>query len=426
MSSATAIDDATENSDPAPLSRVVGLDAARGLAVLGMFAVHVGPHPGEPGAGWLEIFSGRSSALFAVLAGVSLALLSGGERMPAGRAGRRVLVRIGARAVVIALIGLALVQLRTPVMVILFYYGVFFLLSLPLLRLRPRTLALIAFAWAIAGPIVSFLIRERLAQNSFGGSPAFAMFGSWSGVREAFEMTLLTGAYPVLTWMPFLLAGLALGRIGIRSMRPALPLGVGAALLALGYGGSWLAQHPLGGRRHLLDMLTAMLAESGTSLDAGKLLDAGGGFGAVPTTSWWWLTVASPHSGTPFDILGATGVAFAVLGALLAVAARLRAPLYPLIAAGSCALSLYVLQIVAIHLLMPVPDDPDVPLPDSGLHQPSWQLLTLFVAGSLLLATLWRSLFRRGPIEWALHELTLRFTTLLLPSRRPSANYSGT
>ena len=56
---------------------------------------------------------------------------------------------------------------------------------------------------------------------------------------------LLTGAYPVLTWMPFLLAGMAIGRLGpVRSSGPLIAGGPVGALV--GYRGSWLAVDVLG------------------------------------------------------------------------------------------------------------------------------------------------------------------------------------
>ncbi|MER7105260.1 hypothetical protein ABT383_37640, partial [Streptomyces humidus] len=60
----------TAKERPAPMARLVGVDLARALAVFGMFAVHVGPFP-TPGGGvgdwFLELASGRASALFATL-----------------------------------------------------------------------------------------------------------------------------------------------------------------------------------------------------------------------------------------------------------------------------------------------------------------------------------------------------------------------
>lgn len=62
--------------------RIVGVDVARGIALLGMFSVHVfGAFgaAGSPTYAWM-FAGGRSSATFAVTAGIGLAFTTGGRR----------------------------------------------------------------------------------------------------------------------------------------------------------------------------------------------------------------------------------------------------------------------------------------------------------------------------------------------------------
>lgn len=68
--------------------RLVGLDAARFLALLGMMATHLLATRSDSGdPTWVaEVLSGRASALFALLAGVSLSLMTGGPRPLRGEA----------------------------------------------------------------------------------------------------------------------------------------------------------------------------------------------------------------------------------------------------------------------------------------------------------------------------------------------------
>ncbi|QLY31438.1 heparan-alpha-glucosaminide N-acetyltransferase domain-containing protein [Nocardia huaxiensis] len=407
------------------LPRVLALDAARAIAVLGMFAVHMGPSTElSDQASWLSVFEGRASALFAVLAGVSVALLSGGDRPTRDRT-RLGALRIAVRAVLVVLVGLALAQLESSigVLIILVYYGLFFLCALPLLRLRGRTLALIAVVWAVAGPVVSFLIRSPM-ETTYLGNPTFDMFTSLTGVRALAESLLLTGIYPVMTWMPFIIAGMALGRIGIRSVRPAAVIGLGAVLAVLGHGGSWVAQQVLGGRDRLVEVMLPEAAELGLSDSYLDLVLDGSSFGTVGTNSWWWLTIDTPHSGTPFDIFAVTGSALLVIGVLLLVTPRAHMALRPLISAGSCALSLYILHLVALWVLAPLPDYSaiidyasleELPPPPSGIHEPGWSMLGLVAIGGVVLATLWRSVFRRGPAEWLLHGVSLGIAKRVVP-----------
>ena len=62
--------------------RLVGIDAARGLALIGLMAIHLLPSEDElthdPSLSF-TLFHGNSAALFALLAGVGLALSTGGQ-----------------------------------------------------------------------------------------------------------------------------------------------------------------------------------------------------------------------------------------------------------------------------------------------------------------------------------------------------------
>ncbi|WP_026122766.1 heparan-alpha-glucosaminide N-acetyltransferase domain-containing protein, partial [Nocardiopsis halotolerans] len=126
---------------PARKGRIDGIDAARALAVFGMFAVHLGVEsmgllsPEDYAWDVHGVVRGNSSALFAFLAGVSLAMMTGRTRPVAGDPLRAAVVRILTRAVLIGVLGLGLDLLGVPVAVILTYYAGFFVLALPLLRL---------------------------------------------------------------------------------------------------------------------------------------------------------------------------------------------------------------------------------------------------------------------------------------------------
>src|SRR5690349_13078294 len=105
--------------------RLIGIDLARGLAVFGMNSAHVGPDVtvGGPVGFLLETARGRSSALFALLAGFSLVIITGRPQPRTGTAGRQAVARIMIRAVVLVVLGYALTALDTGVDVILSFYG---------------------------------------------------------------------------------------------------------------------------------------------------------------------------------------------------------------------------------------------------------------------------------------------------------------
>ncbi|GAA3766408.1 DUF418 domain-containing protein [Streptomyces chiangmaiensis] len=383
------------------MGRLIGIDLARGLAVFGMYAAHVGPDVtvGGPVGFLLELARGRSSALFAVLAGFSLIIITGRPLPRTGRPGRQAMVRIMIRTVVIGVLGYGLTALGTSVDVILSFYALLFLVVLPLYRLRAGALAAVAATGAVIMPLVLHAIQASIedgnwAQSVIDRDPLARITGT-DGIVEL----LFTGSYPVLTWIPFLVAGMALARLdltrpGIRS-RMAL---TGGVLALLGYGGSWLALHLV---PHALTAVAA--ATDGGSASSAWWSDTVGEPGSH--TPLAWLLVAVPHSQTTFSIVGNTGVAVMVVAACLTVAdrlPRLTRLATPVASVGRMALTVYVLHIVALWFFSDVwyvaliQDETMSALP----------VLLGFIASAALLASVWACFFRRGALEHLLHLAT--------------------
>jgi uncharacterized membrane protein len=370
---------------PGSRARIVGVDLARAVAVLGMFASHVGPDPEAGGVNTiLQAASGRASALFAFLAGVSLVLLSGRARLRGwGRAQAAVVTRVVIRAALLIPLGLWLGDLDSGVLVIVAFYGLYFLLAWPALWLRTRTLVIVAAGWAVAGPVVSFMLRASLGVGDVAfGAPGF---DDYAGSGDLFETLFLTGSYPAATWLPFVLAGMAVGRLRLTELRvQRVAVGVGTGLAVLGYGGSWVVVNVLGSG--------ARIAREAGPQGVHDAIHAR--VGSVPVSDPAWLTVAEGHTGTPFEIVGATGVALALLGlALLACRAWIgRIVLDPLISVGAMALTVYTAHLIAL---------------DRWFREGhSWERLAGFWVTALLLCWTWRHTLRKGPMEGALHVLS--------------------
>ncbi|WP_435770811.1 heparan-alpha-glucosaminide N-acetyltransferase domain-containing protein [Nocardioides sp. SYSU DS0651] len=362
--------------------RLVGIDVARAVALVGMIATHVLDSHTPSGGLTLtqELAGGRASALFAVLAGVSLALVSGGVEPFRDRDPRRTILGLAARAVLVALLGLALGELESGLAIILAYYGVLFLLGLPFLALRARSLAALAGVWLVAGPVLSHLVRPELPEREWT-SPDFSRLAEPGSLLADL---LLTGYYPAVPWLAYLLAGMALGRTDLRGWRvPARLVVVGAGLTGLAIAVSRLctsslavreAIHPWGPITH--DELLAVLAESQ--------------HGSTPTGGpWQWLLVASPHSATPFDLAQSIGSALVVIGVALLLAHVLpragRAVLAVAGGAGTMTLSLY-----SLHVAMRTPQVWPPERPGTFV----WHVAVVLVVGAGFVA--WG---RRGPLE---------------------------
>ncbi|TPQ22561.1 DUF418 domain-containing protein [Streptomyces sporangiiformans] len=374
-----------EPSTGAPgVGRLIGLDLARGLAVFGMYAVHVGPAPAQGGViGFLmELAQGRSSALFAVLAGFAVALITGRRTPKTGLAGRQAVAKVIIRAVILLALGTALTMTGTPVVPILAFYGLFFLLVLPLYRLGAKPLALVAAGWALVGPQLLYALKPVV------GGRVFLSYGQADGPVSLF----FTGGYPALTWVPFVIAGMAVARCDVTATAVRIRLALtGVALAVTGYGGSWLAVRLVPGAAEAVRK-----AEEGPGMSSVSSVspDSIGIFGDTPAG----MLASAPHSEATLSIMAATGVAILVITACLAAMdafPRLRRLTKPVIAVGSMSLTAYVYHIVAIWLL----DTEQSAVP------PLYVLLG-FIASITLLATLWSRFFQRGPLEWLMGKAT--------------------
>jgi uncharacterized membrane protein YeiB len=336
---------------------VVGLDVARALAVFGMLGAHVGAVPRDVAtvpSSWLGIVQGRPSILFAVLAGISVALLSGRTTPVTGDDLVRARMRIFVRAAWVFAIGGVLEALGTDVDVILGVYAVLFVLALPFLQWPPRRLLLAAGVLAVLTPPANLLLAHFVEATDAGETP--------------FVWLAVTGPYPALIWWTFILVGLAVGRCDLRSggVRATLAT-AGVLLAALGYGGGWVSWQWWSGGRPLPG--PEKFSERPAEWD--------------PT----WLSGAAPHSGTTFEIVGSVGVALVVVAVCLVVAERLPVVTFPLAAVGSMALTVYAGSIVAMWALG-----------TDSYPADNWPWLA-YVLVTLVAATAWRLLVGRGPLE---------------------------
>lgn len=301
MTASAAAESATAPSRVAHASawpgRIVGLDLARAAAIIGMLAAHVGDSglrgDDAAGWGWLWVADGRPSAVFAVLAGVTISLMSAADRVGTGHTA----TRVATRGVILMGVGLVLESLGTPIAVILGNLGVMFLVVIPAIRWSPRVLAVVGSAVLVGGAVAFHFVE-----------------GAWDGIPVA---ELVTGTYyPVIAWAGYVLVGMAVGKLRLREHAVASALvWSGAVGGAVTYGAAvlWGAAPPW-----------------------------------EPATGLWWASLTA-QSTSPFEMVGNTFTALLVVGACLWVA-RPTPVFLPALAFGSMSLSMYSAQIVAIAI----------------------------------------------------------------------------
>ncbi|MGM0929781.1 MAG: heparan-alpha-glucosaminide N-acetyltransferase domain-containing protein [Actinomycetota bacterium] len=360
--------------------RLIGLDSARGLALIGLMAIHIFPsenETGDPTLAW-ELFSGDSAALFALLAGVGLALSSGGQRPHRERrmAGDRLALVARAFLIgVVALVVAAFMPSDPPAFGILLYYSMFFLLAIPFLHLGPRTLFLSAAVFGIVSPLLLQKLGPVLPETSDFNHTLTNLVFEPAGVASEL---LLSGSYPALTYMCYILTGMGVGRLDLR--KPAVQgylVAFGAGLAILANMASTVLLDAMGGYEQLLDT-------PGMSVDS---LDEALIFGpaVVPDTSAWWLAIATPHTNMPLAIASSLGIALLVTGLFLLIERAVTRPLRPLAAMGAMTLTLYSAHLLALSL--------EVHYEEHVL----WFIVHLAVA--MAFGMIWSQWLGQGPLE---------------------------
>lgn len=390
--------------------RIHGLDAARGIALLGMVAVHTLPvsfdNTDVPTLSW-TLFAGDAAALFALLAGVSLALLTGG-RNPHRHSRRKLSTNsLVVRALLILSFGLLLNYLPMEVFNILPYYGVFFLLAIPFLRMGPLRLLLAAAFFAVVGPVIAFLVAANFSYEAVY-LPTFTDL--YFSPLETVLSLLVNGTFPAVTWMAFLCVGMALGRIDLTKLSVQIQLMItGALLAALATGVSQLLLHGLGGWTEILRTEAA----GGGQLAHEIIVFGPVDFEPRPTESWWWLAISGPHNNTLFSIGTSLGVALTVLGACLLISNLWKEMLVPLIAAGSMTLTLYTAHLIFMAVV--------VPEHQLGL----WFIVQIGLA--TLFATVWYQAIGRGPLEAVMYKVSKKVGAAVtrLPVRTEETEGTG-
>ncbi|GAA1468741.1 heparan-alpha-glucosaminide N-acetyltransferase domain-containing protein [Microbacterium thalassium] len=342
--------------------RVAGVDFARGLAVIGMFAAHLlvidGTFDWADPSTWDAVVNGNSSILFATLAGVSIGLYTGGRLPVEGPARRTLQGRLLVRAAALWAIGLFLTLLATPVYVILPAYGVMFALAIPLVGASARTLFLAAGAVAVVMPFVHAWL---------------AGFGFWSTALGREASAVLGWHYPFEVWFAFVLAGLGLARAGLTRLRTLLIAVVsGAALVVVG------------------DAIGDAMAPA----------DA-----ASASTYLARVWSAEPHSSGLPEIIGSGGLAIAVIAACVllcrpwgradAGTGPIGYALLPLRAVGAMPLTAYVVQLLVIALIQAFALGGVTGIGDIRAVDPFWPL----TIGIIVCCTAWALLLGRGPLE---------------------------
>lgn len=349
---------------------IIGLDLARALAVFGMVAVNFKTVMAIDGAGGatlsrlaIGLIEGKAAALFVTLAGIGIVLSS---VSPDGAVVHGAYRRILVRAALLGLVGVAFLPVWPAD--ILHFYAVYLVVAMAFLRAPSGLVVAAAIGFAVLFPVLlGFFSYE--AEWDFS-TLTYAGLWTWQGFMKNL---FFNGFHPVFPWAAFVLGGVWLGRrnLGNGASRRRLLLGAGVALTA-----------------------TVLVSRAGIWAMAVVAPDQ-------PDAQYLFATAPMP----PFPLYIIAGFSTAVITICLCCMAGERfagtVVVRLLSRVGQMAMTIYFAHVIvglgvlgALGLL-------SMQSADTAL------IATLvFFAGATLFAALWRTRFRRGPVETLIRALT--------------------
>ncbi len=354
--------------------RIVGIDVARALAVIGMILVNFKMVFGANGNEWLQmiagVFDGKAAATFVVLAGVGIALMTNSAiRNQDVEKLNRTRKRIGKRAIFLFVVGLSYSAIWSAD--ILHYYGVYMLITLLFLTSSKRSILGSALTIILAYPLLMMVWNYETGWDF--KTLTYANFWTVEGfVRNLFY----NGFHPVFPWTAFMLVGLWLGKERLeenvtvwRILKISVLLFIGIELLSFS--------------------MIAFFMHIGS---AGELA-----LSEVLGTS--------PMPPLPIYMLSGSSIAVSIICACILIARKLEGSFVveALKKTGQLALTFYVAHVVLGMGCV------EAVYPDAWGSFPIVFSLVYALLFSLLcvaFAWIWTKYFSSGPLEWAMRKLT--------------------
>lgn len=348
-------------SDPSPRRRIGGLDLARALAMAGMLLTH---YVFLDSDSWVRtarhMLDGRAMPLFMVLGGVGATLLV--QRRP--NPDRNLLIR----AAIVMVIGLALNELDSGIVIILPAYALLFALTTLFRRLRTTHLVVLAVVIGVAG---------SWTQQAMASSLMELQYDDLTDVPVTFWTLFFAGGYPFFPAASFFLLGMVLGRLPLDVPRVAASIaGAGAVALAV----------PLLVVRGVERWTDVEVPDVPAGLFMGKVQVP---FFEPDRFEWNDVLSTAGHSQMLGWVISAMGSACLVIGLSLLLADRFGRATAPLETVGRMALTFYVAQVIPSHWYLPFTRSP-------------WDQFEIALGiwfGFMAFALVWNRFFGAGPLE---------------------------
>ena len=354
--------------------RIIGLDVARALAVIGMIIVNFKVVLGAEGLSWVKsfanVFDGKAAATFVVLAGVGLALMTNSAIKNNDKLKLKIArIRIAKRALFLFVIGISYITIWPAD--ILHFYGIYMVIILMVLPCKERTILI------LAGAIIFFYPMLLIFWNYETGwdfiSLNYQDFWTFKGfIRNLF----FNGFHPVMPWTAFMLLGYWFGKQDLHNDKFIKKTFLVSTLLFISI--------------QILSYLSISILADGNQEAALELTEILG---------------TNPMPPLPFYMFNGISIAFVTISACILLAKRFEASIIigALHKTGQLALTFYVAHVIIgmgiIELVAPE---------KIGNFTITFSLTyaLLFSLACIVFAVFWRKHKKHGPLEWILRKLT--------------------
>jgi uncharacterized protein len=354
--------------------RIIGIDVARALAVIGMIIVNFKVVFGEKGHPWVTsfagIFDGKAAATFVVLAGVGLALMTNSAINNRDKAKLKIArIRIAKRALFLFILGISYITIWPAD--ILHFYGIYMVITMVLLTRKEQTVLLSGIAIIVAYPILLTVLNYETGWNF--ETLEYQDFWTFKGfMRNLF----LNGFHPVIPWTAFMLFGYWFGKQDLYNDKFVKKT-------------FWMSTI----------IFISIQAVSYLSI---SILSEGNQEAALELTE---ILGTKPMPPLPIYMFSGIAIAFALISACILIAKKFENSFIvdALNKTGQLALTFYVAHVIVGMGIIEVINPSKI-----GNYSIEFSVIYAIVFSLLciLFAVIWRKYKKSGPLEWLMRKIT--------------------
>ena len=359
---------------PSVKKRIIGIDVARALAVIGMIIVNFKVVFGENGLNWVKsfasVFDGKAAATFVVLAGVGLALMTNSAIKNNDQAKLKIARnRILKRALFLFIIGISYIAIWPAD--ILHFYGVYMAIIILLLTSQQKTILILAIFLIVVFPILMTFWNyetgwdfETLDYQRFWTIKGF--------IRNLF----FNGFHPVIPWTAFMLFGYWYGKQDLHNDKFVKKTFWISSIIFISI--------------QVLSFISISLLSEGNQEVAKELTEMIG---------------TNPMPPLPIYMLNGIAAAFSIISACIIIAKRFESSFIidALNKTGQLALTFYVAHVIIGMGIIEIIDPNKM-----GNYSIEFSLIyaLVFSVFCIIFAVIWRKHKESGPLEWIMRKIT--------------------